>query len=56
LEIVSDIAVVVTCHEPNLKWLPEALGSINRQRPEAVECVVVFDRCKPPAVVNVGSI
>jgi hypothetical protein len=47
---VSDIAVVVTCNELDLKWLPEALGSIDRQRPEAAERVVVFDRCKSPAV------
>lgn len=47
---MSEIAVVVTCHEPYLKWLPEAIGSINRQRPEATERVVVFDRCKSPAL------
>jgi hypothetical protein len=47
---VSDIAVVVTCHEPYFKWLPEAIASIDRQIPERSERVVVVDRCKAPAV------
>jgi glycosyltransferase involved in cell wall biosynthesis len=46
--LVTDIAVVVTCHEPYLKWLPQALESINRQAPAVAECVVAFDGCQPP--------
>lgn len=42
---MTDIAVIVTCHEPYLKWLPQALESINRQQPAPAECVVVFDGC-----------
>ena len=42
--------MIVTCHEPYLKWLPEAIASIDRQIPEPSERVVVFDRCKPPTV------
>jgi hypothetical protein len=48
--VVPDIAVVVTCHEPYLKWLPDALASIDAQVPEPAERVVVFDRHQPPAV------
>ena len=42
---MSDIAVVITCHTPYLKWLPDVIASIDRQRPEAAESVVVFDGC-----------
>src|SRR5262249_11832306 len=47
---MSHIAVVVTCHKPYLKWLPEALASIGRQAPKAFEYVTVFDGCSalPP--------
>lgn len=45
---MTDIAVVVTCHEPYLKWLPQALESINRQVPGVAECVVACDGCQPP--------
>lgn len=49
----ADIAVIVTCHGPYLRWLPEALASIERQVPRAAEQVVVLDSCThPPAVSN----
>jgi predicted O-methyltransferase YrrM len=40
--------VIVTCHEPHLKWLPQALASIQKQSLLPVERLVVFDRCKCP--------
>ncbi|MBV9282264.1 MAG: glycosyltransferase, partial [Chloroflexi bacterium] len=43
----SVLAVVVTCHEPCAKWLPDALVSIDRQSPAPAERVVAFDRCEP---------
>lgn len=43
-----DIAVIITCHRPYLRWLPEALAAIERQAPPFVERVVVFDGCEPP--------
>jgi glycosyltransferase involved in cell wall biosynthesis len=46
----SEIAVVVTCHEPHLKWLSSALGSIDRQIPAPAERIIAFDRCEPPAL------
>jgi glycosyltransferase involved in cell wall biosynthesis len=46
---VPCVAVVVTCHEPYLRWLPEALASIDRQAPGPAERIVLFDRCQPPA-------
>jgi hypothetical protein len=52
IALISHIAVIVTCHEPHLKWLPEALASIDRQRPEPAERVIVFDRCQPPPAPN----
>jgi glycosyltransferase involved in cell wall biosynthesis len=42
---MSNIAVVVTCHEAYLKWLPDALTSIVRQSAGASEYVVVLDGC-----------
>ncbi|MGH9943027.1 MAG: glycosyltransferase [Pyrinomonadaceae bacterium] len=45
---MSDIAVVVLCHEPYLKWLPGAVESIDRQLPPAAERVLVCDGCEPP--------
>jgi hypothetical protein len=51
---VSEIAVIVTCHEPYLKWLPEAIASIDRQMPKPVERVVIFDQCKSPALNDDG--
>jgi hypothetical protein len=45
---VTDIAIILTCHEPYLKYLPEAMKSINRQAPGAAECVVACDGCRPP--------
>ncbi len=50
MKIMSDPAVVVTCHEPYLKWLPEALASIDRQRTTASDRIVVFDGCAAPAL------
>ncbi len=49
---MSDIAVIITCHESYLKWLPEAINSIHRQMPAPRELVVVFDTCQPPALNN----
>jgi hypothetical protein len=40
------VAVVVTCHEPYLKWLPGCLQSIDQQGPWRGERVVVFDGCQ----------
>lgn len=47
-----DIAVIITCHEAYLRWLPPALASIDQQVPAPLERVVVFDGCEPPAFVN----
>jgi len=47
---MSDIAVVLTCHGQYLRWLPEAVASIERQRPRADELVLVCDGCAPPAL------
>lgn len=49
---MSTIAVVVTCHAPYLKWLPETLASIDRQIPAPTERVIAFDRCQPPPTLN----
>jgi len=46
--MISSPAVIVTCYEPYLRWLPEALRSIDRQLPENAERVVAFDGCAPP--------
>ena len=46
-KLMTDIAVVVTCHEPYLKWLPETVASIDWQAPAPAERVVVFDSCDP---------
>lgn len=51
---MNDIAVVVTCHEPHLKWFPQALASINRQKPGSAERVAVFDKCRPPSGLDGG--
>src|SRR5438552_809317 len=45
--VPSDFALVTTCHGPYLRWLPDALASIERQFPRPAECVVVFDGCTP---------
>jgi hypothetical protein len=47
-----DIAVIVTCHEPYRRWLPDALASLEQQVPAAAEQVVVFDGCKPSASIS----
>ena len=47
---MSDPAVAVTCHEPYLKRLPEALASIDRQRITASDRIVAFDGCAAPAL------
>ena len=49
-----DIAVIITCHEPYFRWLPEALASIDQQVPAPAERVIAFDRCMPPSFVNQG--
>ena len=46
---MTGIAVVVTCHEPYLRWLAGTLASVDRQSPPALERVVVLDGCTPPA-------
>jgi hypothetical protein len=51
---LDDIAVVVTCHEPYLLWLPEALASVDRQLPAPAERVVAFDGCAPAPVLPDG--
>jgi Glycosyl transferase family 2 len=48
----ADIAVIVTCHEPYLGLLPQALASIERQNPAPAERVIVFDGCTPPTVLG----
>jgi hypothetical protein len=45
---MSDLAVVVTCHAPYLRWLPELLGSVDRQAPQPAERVLVLDGCDGP--------
>jgi Glycosyl transferase family 2 len=42
---MSEMAVVVTCHASYLRWLPEALASIDRQAPQPAERVLVLDGC-----------
>jgi hypothetical protein len=42
---MSDIAVIITCHEPYLRWLSEACASVDQQMPIPAERVVVFDGC-----------
>jgi hypothetical protein len=49
---MDDIAVVITCHQPHLRWLPEALASIERQVPAPAERLIVFDRCAPPTFIG----
>jgi predicted O-methyltransferase YrrM len=49
---MTDIAVIVTCHEPHLKWLPQALESINQQTPAAAERVVAYDGTRPPQLAD----
>ena len=44
---MSGIAIIVTCHQPYLRWLPAALELIDRQQPQPAERVVVFDGCAP---------
>ena len=44
---MSDFSVVVTCHEPYRRWLPQAVASIEQQHPEPAERVVVLDECEP---------
>jgi hypothetical protein len=48
---MPDIAIIVTCHEPYLKWLPTAMDSINRQL-KVAEYVVVFDGCRSPIIAE----
>jgi glycosyltransferase involved in cell wall biosynthesis len=48
--LVSDIAMIVTCHDTYLKWLPEAMASIDHQIPTPAERLAIFDRCQAPAV------
>ena len=48
----ADIALIITCHEPHLRFLPEALASIEQQFPRPAERVVVFDSCTPPTFIN----
>ena len=43
----KDIAIIVTCHAPCMKYLPEALHSIDKQIPLPAERYVVFDSCEP---------
>ena len=49
---MNEIAVIVTCHAPYLRWLPEALESIDRQLPPPAECVLICDRCQPSAIAS----
>ena len=44
---MSHIALILTCHAPYLRWLPEAVASIDRQLPDGAEALVVFDGCPP---------
>ena len=50
--MASDIALIVTCHEPYLGLLEEALASIERQWPAPAECVVMLDGCSPPSFIG----
>ena len=43
----ANLAVIITCHAPYLRFLPEALESIDRQASGGLERVVVFDGCAP---------
>jgi predicted O-methyltransferase YrrM/glycosyltransferase involved in cell wall biosynthesis len=45
-----DLAVLVICHEPYLKFLPRTLQSIDHQWPAAAERVIAFDGCRPGQV------
>lgn len=46
---MSQLAVILTCHPPYLRWLPAALASIDSQLPTDAERVLVCDGCTPPA-------
>jgi Glycosyl transferase family 2 len=50
--VPADVAVIITCHAPYLRFLPQALASLERQSPRPAESVVVFDGCAPPAFIN----
>jgi hypothetical protein len=47
-----DVAVIITCHKPYFRWLPEAMASIDQQVPTPVERVIAFDGCTPPPFIN----
>ena len=40
--------MIVVCHKPYLRWLPDALSSVDRQLPGAGERIVIFDGCAAP--------
>jgi Glycosyl transferase family group 2 len=46
--VISDLGVIVVCHEPYLRWLPDALSSVDRQLPGTGERIVIFDGCAAP--------
>lgn len=46
------VAVVLVCHEAYLKFLPDAVRSIQRQAVHADEKVLVLDGCEAPAHLN----
>ena len=48
----ADVAIVVTCHEPYLRLLPDALAAVDRQVPEPAERVLVLDGCAPPSFID----
>ncbi|MCD6352471.1 MAG: hypothetical protein J7M26_10155, partial [Armatimonadetes bacterium] len=48
------VGVVVTCHQPYLRWLPQALASVERQTDRPDARVLVLDDCQAPAGVAGG--
>jgi hypothetical protein len=52
VEEMNEIAVVVTCHAPYLRWLPEALASIDGQAPVPDETVLMLDGCRSAESVS----
>lgn len=43
----GNVAVVLTCHDKYLKWLPECVRSINAQLPQPSEKILVLDGVQP---------
>lgn len=51
---MDTLAIIVTCHAAYLRWLPEALRSIERQLPPGSERALVLDGCPEGAAASAG--